>query len=66
MSVEDDVKLRPADTFYGCIAGDVYVDAQPGGDINWVAPSEGTNFPGWDDDGSGYGYGIEIYSWEIR
>ena len=43
MSVEGTVTFYPGDTFYGSVAGDVWVTLQPGTTLTWVDP-EGVGF----------------------
>ena len=71
MSVEGTTTLRPSGTFYGCIAGNLCVDAQSGEDATIINSGLGEgqdlNFPMGvgDDDELPPLAGVNIESWEI-
>ncbi len=46
MSSEGGLQINPSSNFYGSVAGDVFVDLQPGTDMVWTDPTEaGFFFP---------------------
>jgi hypothetical protein len=46
MSSEGGLQINPSSNFYGSVAGDVFVDLQPGTDMVWTDPKEaGFEFP---------------------
>ena len=73
MSVEGTTTLRPSGTFYGCIAGNLSVDAQSGEDAtiinNGLGEGQDLNLPmGIGDDPNELPpvTGLSIVSWEIK
>jgi hypothetical protein len=45
MSVTDYVWMKPQGDFYGSVAGNAYVDLQPGNTLTWTKPPAALNFP---------------------
>ena len=71
MSVEGNTELHPSGTFYGCIAGDLSVEAKSGHNatITHTAPEgKGLNIPwgGFDTNKLPPVTGLSILSWEIN
>jgi hypothetical protein len=68
MSITDMVEFHPSGDFTGCIAGNVNVQLQPGGTIDWISPEgKGLDFPMGvgDDDELPPVTEVGIESWEI-
>jgi len=72
MSIEGTTTLQPSGTFYGCIAGNLCVDAKSGEDAtiinNGLGEGQDLNFPmGIGDDPNELPLitGVSIYSWEV-
>jgi len=73
MSIEGTTTLRPSGTFYGCIAGNLAVDAQSGNNATIInsglAEGQDLNFPmgvGYDPNELPPVTGMSILSWQIK